>query len=217
LRFRFIIMIAIAMHIGSIQASSDVGFIIQQKNFTITLRLGIADIGENDPSYENEIIGADKLFFSFMQWTVAHRTELRDRDNAVTIYLDMTNKEFGIESSNGTYTGNIEYTPDKMVVTILNKVESLLGIQHKNFNNINEIPLFIVRSSEYIDTYRLSDIYFGSIPSYMYSHSENNYLLLKWEWDKDSELARQMDAAGATVHQTGLTRELSKKLLDKLD
>lgn len=214
---RLLFAITLALHATLTHASSDVGFIIRSQDFSLILRLGFAEIGENKPSEEHEITGADQLFFTCLQWFTAHHDELRKRDEDVVIYLNMSEKNFGVQVNDDVYIENIGYIPGRAASTLLTNVESILDIQSREYQHLSQLPLFLVRSKKYMETYENTDIYFGSIPGNMYSYSENNYLLMKWFWNTNSELAQHLEDIGATVNQVKLERSLTKKLLVALE
>jgi len=199
-------------------ASSDVGFEIKRHQFSLTVRLGLAELGQTNISEEREITSADRLFFECLSWVDAHESALKKRKENVIVYWSIQDKAFDIQVNEELIARKTTYTPGSAAITLLRKVEILLGLLNTQSVAPEHVSLFVIRSKAYIDnSYERTDIYFGSIPSYLYSQAEKNYLLLMWSRSTNSKWAHELKRNGETVLRTKLNRQMAKELLGTLE
>lgn len=218
-RVACVLFLAVVLLLGSnaAHASSDSGFIIRIDGFSLTVRVNLAELEFVDGKSADEMINSGSLFFDCMRWVHVNQRLLGRTEQKITVWWDLQNRRFSIVDSKDLEYTQVKYRTGQAAEKLLRKLEKMLRLQREMSVGRDSVPLYVVRSKEYIDAYLHSDVYFGSIPSYMYSNSEENYVFLMWSWDPASSSAKELHNQGATVEAADMTRANIYSLLGNLE
>jgi hypothetical protein len=205
---------------SSLLASSDVGFVIKKEAFSLSVRV---NIGELDPEVlgtlqsVEEVINADRLFFECLKWVYSNQRQLRTMKTDVVVWWNLTDKTFDIQA-NQIETRSIRYTSGTSSQKLLRALDKSLKIASDTKRDLQTVPLFIIKSEEYIDEqWERADITFGAIPGYTYCYDENVYVAMLWSLDKQSYWVKSLQKKGAKVEEVQVSKKYIRHLLGHLE
>lgn len=156
-------------------ASNDAGFIIRKDRASLTLRFTLTESFEHrDSQFLSE---PGSILMNSINWFYTNFNLLDEKELNITIYVNPHVKNFTIREGNGKYFKyNSEHDLYTSIIYQINKQFKLRTVIPVNPQNI---PIYVISSKDYInDISRESELFMGSIPSYMYNYNKKEYYLV---------------------------------------
>lgn len=161
-------------------ASGDAGFIIKYESFSLEIRFNIIGTDGEINNLNEFLIKPDLLFYECLNWVYSNREILKSKKENISVYFVPSNKQFNLRENSGE-TQTVTYTLSNVTEILLSTIVKKVNIDMKGNKLSGDIPLYYIYSKDYIDRQSVySDIFWGSLPSYMFNDKENSYFLMYW-------------------------------------
>lgn len=190
--------------VPTIAQASFIGFEIKRGTFALDVMFGLADQELSTKADYAEVADTGRLMFDCLRWVEAHEAELRNKNRTVLVLWDIPERDFDIQLDDDLVVSSVKYKSGKAFTTLTGHLTRILGLPPSTRRLPDTVPLYVVRTPEYLDSNELSDVFSGSIPGYMYAKDSEDYLLLMWQWDPNSALAKELAAKGAKVKKQSI-------------
>lgn len=165
-------------------SSNDGGFIIRNDNFLLTLRFTLNESFEDRESQFLSI--PESIFYQTINWYYINNENLCDLDLSITIYVNPQKNEFTIWEGTGEY---VSYTNEEdFFAQLIYQINHQFHLETSFPKTYGNVPIYRLSSKEYIeDISSKSDLFMGSLPSYMYDYERREYFLVFWEIESSKD------------------------------
>ena len=127
-----------------------------------------------------------QLFFSSLQWVYCNKEQLNKSNLNIVSMFYPENNTFQIwDESDVNKVNKIMYKKGNADSLLFNTIVNFYKLKTTGNCERDTIGMFMVSSKDFIeDQINISDVYFGSLPGYIYNYKKKIYFHLFWNIQK---------------------------------
>lgn len=166
-------------------ASNDICYKIKYESFSLTIRFTIEETDIQNEKFDF-LYNPAQLFFSSLQWVYCNKEQLNKSNlNIVSMFYHEKNTFQIWDESDVNKVKKNMYKKGNADSLLFNSIKNFYKLKTTGNCERDTISMFMVSSKDFIeDQIKLSDVYFGSLPGYMYNYEKKIYYNLFWNIQK---------------------------------
>ena len=166
-------------------ASNDIGYKIKYESFSLTIRFTMEETDIQNENFDF-LYNPAQLFFSSLQWVYCNKDQLNKSNlNIVSMFYPEKNTFQIWDESDVNKVKKIMNKKGNADSLLFNSINNFYKLKITGNCERDTIGMFLVSSRDLIeDQIKLSDVYFGSLPRYMYNYEKKIYYNLFWNIQK---------------------------------